>query len=75
MELHWNFQRGGGGFYKKNPFREGGTCTRMDIVWNYTVHRGDYVVALLLISGLFLVSDNLMATSLESNGLVYKPNP
>ena len=33
MKLSWNFQRGGGGGVRKNPFCWGG----MDIFWNYTL--------------------------------------
>ena len=33
MKLNCNFQKGGGGGVRKNPFRGGG----MDIFWDYTI--------------------------------------
>ena len=33
VKLYWNFQRGGEGGLKKNPFCRGG----IDIYWNYTL--------------------------------------
>ena len=36
VKLNWNFQQGGEGGLRKNPFRGGG----MDIFWNYTMPRG-----------------------------------